>query len=101
MVIARADTGVDSLVLRILQRLGGNVDIAFYGSGKGAYGGPGHCLADFHNRFEVAGTRYRKTGLNNVDTEFFESLGNFDFLYGIQLTARHLFAVAKCSVKNK
>ena len=99
--VGGADAGVDALVLGVLERLHGSVDILLHRPGEGAHGRPGHGLGDLHDRVEVAGTRDREAGLDDVHAELLQRLRHLDFLHGVELAAGHLFAVAQGGVEDK
>jgi len=49
MTIAGTDTGMDSLMLSILQSLSSTINILFYGTGKCTNSWPGYSLRDFYH----------------------------------------------------
>ena len=100
MVVGRADSRVDSLQPGEVQGIGRGIYILLDSPGQCANGGFRHYLRDFHDGFEITGTRNRETALDDIHLHGFQLLGQFDLLYSVQLTARDLFAVPQRSVKD-
>ena len=100
MVVGRADSRVDSLQPGEVQGIGRGIYILLDSPGQCANGGFRHYLRDFHDGFEITGTRNRETALDDIHLHGFKLLGQFYLLYRIQLTAGNLFAVPQCSVKD-
>ncbi len=101
MIVAGTDSGMNPLALGIFQGFERTIYVFFLGTGQGANGGPRHSFRYFNDRIEITGTRYGKTGFDNVYAQLLQLAGHFDFLHRIQLTSRHLFAVAESCVKNE
>ena len=101
VALAGADAGVDALVLGILQRLGGHVDVFLHGARQGAYRGPRHGLRDLHHAVEVARTRDGEAGFYHIHAEGFQLTGHLNLFYGVQLATGDLFAITQCGVKNE
>ena len=100
VALAGADARVDALVLGILQRLGGHVDVFLHGARQGTDGGPSHGLADFYHRIEVSRTGDGEAGLNDIHAKRLQLAGYLNLLHCVQLTTGHLLAIAKRSVEN-
>lgn len=96
-----ADSGVYALVLGQPQGVGGDVDVFFHGAGERADRRGRNGLRNFKYGVEVSGAGNRESRFDDVHAETFEELGDFDLLGGVQLTARHLLAVAERGVENK
>ena len=101
MRIARSDTRMNTLVLGIYQRFVSHIDILLNGTRQRTDSGPSHSFRNFNYRIEIAWTRNGESCFNHVNTQLLERLSHLNLLNCIQLTSRHLFAVAKCCVKNK
>ena len=99
VVVRGAYSGVDPLVLGILQSLGRSVNVFLDRAAQGAYRRPGHGLGDFNYRVEIAGAGYGETCLYYIDSKLLQRLCNLDFLDGVELTPRDLLAVPECGVE--
>ena len=99
--VAGADTCVDTLVLGILQRLEGHIDVAFHSTCQGTDDGPCDGFRDFNHGVEVARRRNRESCFDHIHAELFKCFCHLNLLYGVQLAAGHLFTVAKRCVENK
>jgi len=100
MVFAGSYAGVNAFVLGILQRLGSHIDVFFHGARQRTDRRPRHGLGYFDHRVEVARRGYGESGLYNVHAKQLQLFGHLNFLYRVQLTTRHLFAVSEGRVKN-
>ena len=94
VVVRSAYAGVYTFVPGILQGFGRYLYIVFDRSGKGTNGGPCHRFGDGNDRFEIAGTGYRKSCFYDVDAKGFECFGYLYFFNGVELTAGDLLAVS-------
>ena len=101
VLVTRADTRVNTLVLGILQRLNSHVDVVFYSSRQRTNRGPSNGLRNLNHRVVVTRTRHRKSCFNHVHAQLLQSLRHLNLLNRIQLAAWHLFAVSQRRVKNK
>ena len=101
MVVAGTNTRMDSFALGVFQRVGSNVDIFLNGTRQRTNSRPSDSLRNLNHRVEVTRTRNWKSCLNHIHPQQLQLLGNLNFLNRIQLATWHLFAVAKCCVKNK
>ena len=101
VLVRGADTRVDTLVLGILQRIEGHVDIFLYGTCQRTDHGPCHGLRDLNHRVEITRTRNGESCFDHVHAQLLQRLGHLNLLYGVQLTSWHLFAVTQCCVENK
>ena len=100
VVVRCSDTRVDTFVLGILQGFGSDFYVVFIGAGQRTDGGPRYGFGDGYDRVEVARARYGKSRFDDIYPQCFESLGHFYFLYGVQLTTRHLLAVAQGCIED-
>ena len=101
MLGRNADTRVDAFVFGQPQGVGGHVDVLFHGARQRANRRGRNGLRNLEYGVEVPGAGDRETRFDNVHTEAFQKFGDFDFLGGVQLTARHLLAITERGVENK
>ena len=73
---------------------------AHVGDVDAAYGAVRDAARDLLDRLEVAGRGDRKAGLDHVDAQPRELIGDLDLLLGIQRDARRLLAVAQRGVED-
>ena len=99
--VGSTDTRMDSLVLGKAEGIRSHVNVLLHGTGQGTDGGPCHRLGYFNHRIEVARAGDGETRFNHIHAQSLQLLGYLYFLYRIQLTSRHLFAVAERRVENK
>ena len=99
--VGGTDTCVDTLVLGILQRIVGNVDILLHGTRQRTDGRPCNGLGNLNYRIEITRRTDGESCLNHVDTQLLQRLGHLNLLNGVQLASRHLLAIAKRRVENK
>ena len=92
---------MDARPLGILERPPGSIDV----TGEGACQTGDHRAVDVArdalNGLEVAGRGDREAGLDDVDAEPRELLGDLELLLRVQRDARRLLAVAQRRVKDE
>ncbi len=91
---------VDPGSLGVLERLPGPVDVLIVAAGQAADGRPAHRLGDFPDGLEVAGRGDREAGLDHVDAQVDQGLGDFQLLGEVHARAGRLLAVAERGVEN-
>ena len=99
--VARTDTCMNTLTLRILQCLYCHIDIFLYGTSQCTDSRPSHSLRDFDDRIIVTRTGDRESCFDDIDSQHLELLGNLNFLYSVELASGYLLAITQCCVKNK
>ena len=82
---------MDSPALSSLKSLGRAMDVSGRNASQRTNHRTAHAGGDFAYRFEFAFARNRKTGLDDVDVEAGELLGNLNFFRSRQGNARRLF----------
>ena len=100
MLVTGSYSGVYSLVACILQGLGGSIDIALHGTGKGADNRPCYGFRNLYYRVEIARAAGRKSCLNHIHPQLLELTSHLNLLNGVELASRDLFAVPECGVKE-
>jgi len=91
---------VDPWPLGVLHRLPSPVDVGLPAAGQAANARPFHRLGDFADRLEVAGRGDREAGLDHVDPQVGEGLGNLHLLAQIHACPGRLLAVAERGIEN-
>jgi hypothetical protein len=91
---------VDARRGRTLQRLGGALDVGGQGARQAAHAAVADGLGDALHRREIPGAGGRETGFDHVHAQFFQRLGDAQFLFAGHGGARALLAVAQCGVEN-
>ena len=91
---------VDARARRALQCLPGAVDVARAGASQARNDGTPHRGGDALYRFKVAIGGDRKSGLDHVDAQAVELLGQAQLLLHIHAAARRLLAVTKRGVED-
>src|SRR5690606_14186894 len=92
--------GVDPRAGGVLDGLPGGVDVHRVGPGQSRHHGPVDLAGDALYRLEVAGGRDREPGLDDVDTQPGELVGDRHLLVGRQGDARRLLAVSQRGVED-
>ncbi len=95
-----ADEGVDAGPLRPLHRLPRALDVLLVDAGQPCDDWPFHLGGDAGDRLEVALARDREPGLDDVDLEPRELVGDLDLLLHGEGDAGRLLAVAKGGVED-
>ena len=96
-----AEAGVDAGALGGLQGLCGTVDILVDSAREAAYDAVIACeAADLLHGLEVARTRNREAGLDDIDMHADELLGNHKLLFRVHGCAGGLLAVAEGGVED-
>ncbi len=85
---------------RVLDRPPGGVDVGLVGAGQAADHRALDVAGDRLDRLEVAGRGDREAGLDHVDPQARQLLGDLDLLAGVQRDAGRLLAVAQCRVED-
>ena len=78
----------------------GGIDVGLVGSGQAADDRPLDLARDRLDGLEVAGRGDREAGLDHVDAQARELLGDLDLLLGVQRDAGRLLAVAQRRVED-
>ena len=99
VAVAGSDAGVNAFALGKLQCLGCAVDVFLHGTGQRTNGGPCYGFRNLDNGIEITGRRNGEAGFDYIHAECFKLLGHLNFLNGIELTPRHLFAIAQGGVE--
>ena len=94
------DEGVDARPFGVLDRAPGGVDVGLVGAGEAADDRPFDPLGDFLHRLEVAGRGDREAGLDHVDPEPRQLLGDLHLLGGVERDPGRLLAVAQGGVED-
>ena len=81
--IGGADAGVDARVAGGPQGLGGHANVVFYGPRQAAHGGLAGLGGNGLHGGKIAGAGNRETGLDDVDAEQLELLGNEKLLVAV------------------
>ena len=84
----------------MLERLPGPVDVGVVAPGQAADRDRGDRASDIADAGKVARGSDRKAGLDDVDPQLHECLGNLQFLGEIHARAWRLFAVAERGVED-
>ena len=95
------DPRMDAFMPGQSQGIGGDVDVFFYGAGQRTNRRGRNGLRNLEYGVEISGAGNREPCLDDVHAEAFQQLGDFDFLGGVQLAARHLLAITERGVENK
>ena len=77
------------------------VDIGKVAAGQTTNGGAVHLFGNRLNSFKVAWAGDGKTCLDDIDTEFFQGVGDLKLLGQVHAGPGRLFAIAECGVKNE
>ena len=91
---------VDPGPARVGQRLCAGVEVLLAGAAERRHGGIARNTRDGADALEVAGRGHGESGLDHVDPEPLELLGDFDLLVGLQRDSRRLLAVAERGVED-
>ena len=94
------DEGVDARARGVLDRSPGGVDVGLVGAGQAADHRALDAAGDRLDRLEVAGRGDREAGLDHVDAQAGELLGDLDLLRRVQRDSGRLLAVAQCGVED-
>ena len=78
----------------MLQRLGGGVYVLFVRPGESADGGMLDQFGDLDHGVEIPGARDGKSSFDDVDAQLVQPFCNDQFLWRIQLAARHLLSIS-------
>ena len=100
MDVGGRDEGVDARPRGVLDRPPGGVDVGLVGAGQAADDRPFDRAGDRLDRLEVTRRGDRETGLDHVDPEPRQLLGDLHLLGGVQRDARRLLAVAQRRVED-
>ena len=84
----------------VLDRPPGGVDVGLVGAGQAADHRALDVAGDRLDRLEVAGRGDREAGLDHVDAQPRQLLGDLDLLGGVQRDAGRLLAVAQRGVED-
>ena len=99
--VGSPDSGVDSLVLCVLQGIGSCVDVLFHGSGQSADGRPGDSFRNLDHGVEVSGAGDREASLDGIHAEGFESFCELNLLDSVELASRYLLTVSEGGVEKE
>ena len=101
MALARPDTRMNTPTLSKLQSLSSRINILLHRASQCANRRPRHSLAYLHHAIEVARRAHRETSLNHVHAQSLKLACHLNLLDRIELTPRHLLAIAQRSIKNE
>ena len=94
------DEGVDARPLGVLDRVPGGVDVGRRRAREAADHRPLDRLGDRRDRFRVTGRGDREAGLDDVDPEPRELMGDLELFLDVQRDPRGLLAVAQRRVED-
>ncbi len=97
---AGGEKDVDPRRRGLLERLPGPIDVGVVGAGEAANGRAADVRGDIADRFEIARRSDREPGLDHVDPQVPQGLGDLHFLGQIHARARRLLAVAERGVED-
>ena len=98
--VGRGDEGVDPRSLRVLDGLPCTIDVRRVRAGQAGDDRALDLAGDRLHRLEVAGRGDREAGLDDVDAQPRELVGDLELLGRVQRDARRLLAVAQRGVED-
>ena len=97
----RTDTRVDTLPLRILQRVGCHVNVLLHRTSQCTDSRPCDRLRDFNHTVEIARAGDGESSLDDIHAQCLQLPCHLNLLNRVELTSWHLLAVAERRVENK
>ena len=99
--VRAGEEDVDARPGGVLDRIPAGVDVSRHRPCQPGDDGTAHLLRDSGDGFEVAGGRSRKAGLDEVDTQPLQGLGDLQLLLDVEGDAGGLLAVAQGGIEDQ
>jgi hypothetical protein len=94
------DEGVDARDAGVFYRLGAAVDVLGGGARQAGDGGVFHPAGDFRHGFEIALRGDGEAGLDDIDAQSVQNVGDFQFFFKTHRGAGALLAIAQGGVED-